>query len=68
MSVRHSTESKWRGIRAVLWYWSVWCTSQQQRQALENPTLCSIASYFIMCKVRTVDRCVRVSCSLLPNN
>ena len=38
MSVRHSTESEWRGMRAVLWYWSVSCTLQQQqrRRALER--------------------------------
>ena len=37
LSVWHSTESEWRCMRAVVYYWRVSCTSQQQhRQALER--------------------------------
>ena len=57
MSVRHSTEIEWRGMRAVVCYWSVSCTSQQQqqqqRQALERHN--SGLSYV---NVLTIEQCV----------
>ena len=65
MSVRHSTKSKWRGMRSVARYWRVSCTSQQQqRQALEKQN--SGLSYV---KVLTIEQCVcRAASSPITGN
>ena len=65
MSVRHSTEREWRGMRAVVRYWRASCTSQQQqRQALgrQNSGL-----YFV--KVLIIEKCVcRAASSPITDN
>ena len=65
MSVRHSTESEWRGMRAVVYCWRVSCTSQhQQRQALERQSLG--LSYI---KVLTIEHSVcRAASSPITDN